>query len=77
MLDLRTGLIMPKEIRVPYSDSQANAWIDSCLYGMPYGMEMYEREHIQSQIQKLGYKSFKHKDFDNKNFEHVVIVDGI
>lgn len=65
------------EIRVPFSNSQANAWIDSSLYGMPYGMQIYEHEHIQKEIEKLGYKSFKHKDFDNWKFEHVVIVDGI
>lgn len=65
------------EIRIDFSDMQADSWVDSCLYGTPYGLLTGEDEHIQAEIEKLGYKKFTHIDLDNKNFQHLVVVDGV
>lgn len=68
---------MSNEIRIPFSPDQYGALIDSCLYGHGYSLLYEEHEYIQHAIEKLGYKTYFHKDFDNENLQHVVIVDGI
>ena len=40
--------------RIPYSTEQANALCDSCLYGLPYGVEIGSDEYIIRYLKAHG-----------------------
>jgi hypothetical protein len=64
-------------VRVPYSQSQWNALVDSSLYGLPYGVECGEDEHIRKWLDTNGYRNRKVKSFvlDDVKEEHVVTLE--
>lgn len=60
------------EIRIPFSDEQADAWIDACLYGTSYGYQTGEHEYIEAAMAKLGHaKGTYTTELENHNMEHV------
>jgi hypothetical protein len=60
-----------REVRVPYSDDQANAHIDSCLYGLPYGVEYGSYEYV---AKKLGVAEEKIKSLSLDDSKHMFVV---
>lgn len=62
------------EIRIRYSQEQADALLDNCLYGLPYGYEYGEEEHIAAEMLKLGHKpgTYQCIALDDKNLEHII-----
>ena len=69
----------PNAIRIAYSRNQWDALVDRCLYGMSYGMEIGECEHVEAEMLKLGYKKgeYKYVRMDDYNCEHVCEITGI
>lgn len=64
-------------VKIPYSRAQWDALVDSCLYGHPYGFECGEHEYIAEEMLKLGHTKYKYVSMDDKNYFHVLEVDGI
>lgn len=65
---------MTETIKIPYSSDQYNALVDSCLYGIPYGFCLGERDEIQKEMKKLGLdmKEYEYVDMDDKNYQHIL-----
>jgi len=61
------------EIKIKFSRDQWDALVDNCLYGMPYGMEIGEDEHIAKELKKLGYTraDVTYVKMDDKNYFHI------
>ena len=66
----------PNAIRIPYSQAQWCAFVDSSLYGFSYGTETGEDEYIEAEMAKLGHKKGKYRyvRMDDHNCEHVCEV---
>lgn len=60
------------ETTVEFSQDQADAWLDSCLYGMPYGIIVGEREYIAKELAKRNLQLVTHLDLDNDKLTHKV-----
>jgi hypothetical protein len=60
-----------KEIRVKYSNDQANAHIDSCLYNMPYGVECGSYEYVAEQL-KIDKSMICRLILDDEAYEFIV-----
>lgn len=66
------------KILIPYSKDQANAFIDSCLHGLPYGYEFHEHKYIKAELKKLGYNDYVSLELDNASMVHIVeVANGI
>lgn len=64
----------PNAIRIQYSRNQWDALVDSCLYGMSYGMEIGEDEYIEAEmlrLYRLKKGEYKYVRMDDHNCEHV------
>lgn len=64
------------KIQIPYSKDQTDAFIDSCLYGLPYGYEFHEHEYIKAELKKLGYSNYLSLMLDDQNMMHIVEVSN-
>jgi len=65
---------MDEIVKVPYSADQADAHIDSCLYGLPYGFCLGEYDYIDNYLKAKGYdpKDFRHEKLDDINYTHIM-----
>ena len=64
-----------KQIEIPYSTEQWNSLVDSCLYGLGYGMVFGEHDFVKSEMKLLGYTDFKYIRMDDKREAHIVEVE--
>lgn len=65
---------MTEIIRIPYSNDQYDALIDSCLYGMSYGFCLGERDEIKKEMKRLGLdiEDYDYVNMDDENKQHVL-----
>lgn len=64
-----------EKVDIDYSHDQANAWLDSCLYNTPYGMQLGEDKYIDSELRVRGLKLVKYVTMDNIALVHRVIAE--
>lgn len=65
---------MSKLVQVKYSTEQINALTDSQIYGLPYGFQLGEEEHILSEIKRMGYNEIISSKSDDVHLTHIVEV---
>ena len=62
-------------VEIPYSDDQANAHIDMCLYGLGYGIVTGEYEYITEQLKKRGINTpYTYVEMNDAKSVHVVRI---
>lgn len=60
-------------ITIPFSKEKADAWINSCLYGLPFGPDEHkEMEHIQAELKRLGVVEHGNIEEDKARLEYSI-----
>lgn len=67
---------MSRRVEIDYSYDQANAFLDYCLYRIPYGgFEFGEEEYLKAEAAKLGITKYRYIQMDDKNQKHIIETD--
>lgn len=67
---------MSRIVEIEYSHTQANAWLDYCLYRIPYGgLEIGEEEYLKEEAAKLGITKYRYVKQDDANIMHIIETD--
>jgi len=67
--------IGPNRYRVPYSQEQADAHCDRCLYGLSYGVEVGSDEYVIKYLREHGIPANKVSlGLDDSKLEYTVTV---
>jgi hypothetical protein len=68
-------------VKIPWSDEQANDWLDGVLYNLPYSIPCIgEDRHIAEEMLKLGHTKYTYKGYEHEypnDYNHILEVNGI